>query len=123
MLTVGYFFINFGIFFLFVILLMLLGYFFQYHFFKTIKSKKISLTLLLESFGVGTVIFIFYSYLIIDLFKSFNFFINYLPLVVFVVLNLFYISYNYKYKSKKSFKDLYVKTVHLIPVLAPGFSL
>ena len=107
MITIGFFFINFGIFFFFVILLTLLGYFFQYHLFNTFKSKKISLTILLESFGVGTVIYIFYSYFIIDFYKSFNFFFNYLPLIVIVILNLFYICIFYKFKSKKNFKDLF----------------
>ena len=107
MITIGFFFINFGIFFFFVILPTLLGYFFQYHLFNTFKSKKISLTILLESFGVGTVIYIFYSYFIIDFYKSFNFFFNYLPLIVIVILNLFYICIFYKFKSKKNFKDLF----------------
>ncbi|MFX0186731.1 MAG: hypothetical protein ACFE8A_03245 [Candidatus Hodarchaeota archaeon] len=107
MITIGFFFINFGIFFFFVILLTLLGYFFQYHLFNTFKSKKISLTILLESFGVGTVLYIFYSYFIIDFYKSFNFFFNYLPLIVFVILNLFYICIFYKFKSEKNFKDLF----------------
>ncbi|MFX1393681.1 MAG: hypothetical protein ACFFAH_08905 [Promethearchaeota archaeon] len=107
MFTVGFFFITFGIFFLFVILLMLVGYFFQYHLFKTFKSKKVSLTIIFESFGVGTVLYIFYSYLIIDFCKSFNFLINYLPLIVFVVVNLFYICLIYKFKTKKSLKNLF----------------
>jgi len=110
MLTIGFFFLTFGIFFLFVILLTIFGYFIQYHLFKTFKSKKLSLTLFFESFGVGVVIYIFYSYFIIDFLKSFNFFFNFIPLVVFDIANIFY--YFYKFKSEKSLKDFFINFKH-----------
>ena len=106
MLTIGFFFLNFGIFFLFVLLLIILGYFFQYHLFKSFKSKKITLTIILESFGVGTVLFIFYSFLIIDFYKSFNFLFIYLPLIIFDLVNLFYICFIYKFRSNKRLTEL-----------------
>ena len=90
MLTIGFFFLTFGIFFLFVILLTIFGYFIQYNLFKTFKSQKFSLTLFFESFGVGVVIYIFYSYFIIDFLKSFNFFFNFILLVIFDIANILF---------------------------------
>jgi len=107
MLTIGFFFLTFGIFVLFFILLSIFGYFLQFHIFKVFRNSKFSLTILLESFGIGTVIYIFYSYFIIDFNLSFNFLVNYLPIIIFDVANLLYITYKYKFKSKKSLKDFF----------------
>lgn len=99
MLTIGYFFVSFGIFLLFTFLITLLGYFFQYHLFSSFKLKKISLTIILESFGIGTALFIFYSYFIIDFLKSFTFFTIYLPLLIFDIINLLYFLHKNDYFS------------------------
>lgn len=93
MLTIGYFLLSCGIFLLFAFLITLLGYFFQYHLFSSFKLKKASLTIVLESFGIGTALFIFYSYFIIDFLKSFTFFTIYLPLIIFDCINLLYFLY------------------------------
>jgi len=108
MLSFGYFFISLGIFLIFVILLTIFGYFFQYHFFSKFRSKKISLTTGLESFGVGTGLFIFYSYFIIDIIRLFNFYTIYLPLIIFDTLNIAYIIYKYKNLSKDKTKKFFI---------------
>ena len=82
MLTIGYFFLCFGIFLIFTILLTFFGYFIQYYLFPRFRTKNFSLLIFLESFGVGTAIFIFYSYFILD-FSLFNFYTIYLPLIIF----------------------------------------
>ena len=90
MITLGYFFLSLGIFAIFTTLITLLGYFIQYHLFSSFKLKKITLTIILESFGIGTAVFIFYSYFIIDFLRSFTFFTIYLPLLIFDMINLLY---------------------------------
>jgi len=107
MLSVGYFLISGGIFLIFGSLIILLGYFFQYHLFSEFKSKKISISIILESFGVGTGLFIFYSYFIIDFIRLFNFYTIYLPLIIFDTLNIAYIIYKYKNLLKENTKKFF----------------
>jgi len=107
MLSVGYFLISGGIFLIFGSLIILLGYFFQYHLFSEFKSKKISISIILESFGVGTGLFIFYSYFIIDFIRLFNFYTIYLPLIIFDTLNIVYIIYKCKNLLKENTKKLF----------------
>ena len=86
MIIIGFFLLSLGIFFIFMVLITLLGYFFQYSLFKFFRAKKISLTIFLESFGVGTVVFIFYSYFIIDFVRVFNLFTIYFPLTFEIIM-------------------------------------
>ncbi len=109
MLTAGYFLISFCIFLIFSVLISLLGYFFQYYLFSKFKSKKISITLLLESFGAGIVLFIFYSYFIINLLKSFNFFTIYLPLIIFDFTSSLYYFYKHDCFSMEFLSKYIVK--------------
>ncbi len=88
MITIGFFLLGLSIFVIFFTLITLFGFFFQYHIFSIFKEKKFNLTILLESFGIGTLLFICYSYLIINFFRAFNFFTIYLPLIIFDILNL-----------------------------------
>ncbi len=110
MFILGYFFITFFIFILFSILLFLLGYFIQYYSFSSFRTRKIDLSTFLESFGIGTVIFIAYSYLIIDFFRFFNFLSMYLPLLVFDSLNMIIICYKkrngLKHEIIEKFKEI-----------------
>jgi hypothetical protein len=114
MITAGFFFLSFSIFLMFGVLITLLGYFFQCYLFKVFRLKKISLTILLESFGIGTVIFIFYSYFIIDFLRVFNFFTIYLPLVIFDSINLFYTFYKRKSFSKNNLQKFIEKSRNFI---------
>ena len=106
MLTIGYFLMAMGIFLIFSFLITLLGYIFQYYAFKQFKFKSISLTTFLESFGIGTALFIFYSYLIINFLRAFNLFSIYFPLIIFDSINLVYIIFKKNSKSKIVFKNL-----------------
>ena len=99
MLTIGYFLLSCGIFISFAFLITLLGYFIQYHLFSSFKLKKISLTIILESFGIGTALFILYSYFIIDFLRAFNFFTIYLPLLIFDIINMLYFWHKNDYFS------------------------
>ena len=110
MISAGFFLLSLGIFLVFIILITLLGYFFQFHLFKVIRTKRISLTILLESVGVGIVIFIFYSYLIIDFLKAFNFFTIYLPLIIFDSVNLLVILYKRKWFNKENYQNFIKRT-------------
>ncbi len=103
MITIGYFLISVGIFLVFSALISLMGYFFQYRLFSKFKSKKISLTILLESFGIGTVLFIFYSYLVIDFLRAFNFLTIYLPLIIFDSVNLIFLIFNNKLYLRENY--------------------
>ena len=114
MLTFGYFLLSFGIFLIFAILLTLLGYFFQYYIFPKFKTKKISLTIILESFGVGVVLFIYYAYFIIDFLRMFNFYTIYLPLIFFNSINVFYFFYKNNYFSGGNFRNLINKFYNLL---------
>ncbi len=110
MLVLGYFLITFFLFILFSVLLFLLGYFLQYYSFSSFRSKKIDLSNFLESFGVGTAIFIAYSYLIIDFLRLFTFLTIYLPLLVFDSLNVIILCKKKKVNLKlwiiKKYKDI-----------------
>lgn len=92
--------ISFLLFIVYVILLTGLGYFILYHTFSDFKSNKKTLNTFLESFGVGVVIYIFYSYLIIDLFKAFNFFTIYLPLLLIIAINILFLYFKNPQQSK-----------------------
>ncbi len=113
MIIVGFFLLSLGIFFIFMVLITLLGYFFQYSLFKFFREKKISLTLFLESFGVGTVVFIFYSYFIIDLVRVFNLFTIYFPLIIFDSVNLAYVVQKHKLLSKNNLQQFSQKLRNL----------
>ena len=114
MLTIGYFLLSCGIFLLFAFLITLLGYFFQYHLFSSFKLKKITLTIILESFGIGTAVFIFYSYFIIDFLRSFTFFTIYLPLLIFDMINLLYFLYKNDYFSVQVLNDVIARFQKLL---------
>ncbi|MFX1444101.1 MAG: hypothetical protein ACFFHV_11850 [Promethearchaeota archaeon] len=64
------------------------------------------MSIILESFGLGTVVFIFYSYFIIDFLRIFNFFTAYLPLILFDSMCLIYLYF----KSQTSIKNILIKT-------------
>ncbi len=113
MLTAGFFLLSSGIFFIFTILITLFGYFIQYHLFGEFKSKKFSLTIMLESFGIGTGLFIFYSYLIIDFIKIFNFYTVYLPLIVFDGINMTYLIYKHRNLLRESTNKFFTATIQL----------
>ena len=105
MIIIGFFLLSLGIFIIFMVLITLLGYFFQYSLFKFFRAKKISLTIFLESFGVGTVVFIFYSYFIIDFVKVFNLFTIYFPLIIFDSVSLTYVIQKHKLLSKSNLQQ------------------
>ena len=114
MTAIGYFFLSLIIFIVFTTFITIFGYFLQYHLSKVFKSNKISLTILLESFGVGTVLFICYSYLIIDFLKIFNFYTIYLPLILFDAVNIIYYLYKNRSLSKENFQEFIDKINNLI---------
>ena len=107
MFTLGFFLLTSGIFLVFFILITIFGYFFQYHIFKTFKSKKFSLAILLESFVVGTAIYIFYSYITIDFRLPFSFILNYLPIIIFDAINVAYFIWGLKHKDRKELKEIF----------------
>ena len=114
MLTIGYFLLSCGIFLLFAFLITVLGYFIQYHLFSSFKLKKISLTIILESFGIGTALFIFYSYFIIDFLRSFTFFTIYLPLLIFDMINLLYFMHKNDYFTLQVLSKVITKIQKLL---------
>jgi len=107
MFTLGFFLLTSGIFIIFCGLLTTFGYFIQYHISKRFKSKKLSLAILLESFGVGTAIYIFYSYITIDFRLPFSFILNYLPIIIFDAINVVYFIWVLKHKDRKELKDIF----------------
>lgn len=89
MITFGFLIISIGIFALFSIQIILLGFFFQYF---VLKKSGFDIPHLLISFGVGYVLYVIYSYLVIDFFRFFNVLTIYLPLTLFnLILSCYFI--------------------------------
>ena len=112
MISVGYFLLSCSIFLIFTSLITIFGYFFQYYIFSGFKSKKVSLGILLESFGIGTGLFILYSYFIIDTIKLFNFFTIYLPLIIFDGICFLYFIWNNRKIIIKDKFQIFIKNFH-----------
>ena len=83
MIEFGFFLVSLEIFLLFLIQLILFGYFILYFLFPGVREESVNLKLILKSFGVGSVALMIYSYLIIDFYRFFHFFSIYLPIVFF----------------------------------------
>jgi len=105
MITYVYFLISSGIFLLFFILLTLMGYFIQRIIFSKFRMQKINLNIILESFGLGTVIFIIISYILNVFFRIFNFYVIYLPIIIFDSLNIIYLYYKKRIELNFNIKD------------------
>ncbi len=84
MITVLEFIIIISIFTIFFLFYFLIGYFMLFWINKDFRNRKLSLRILLESFGIGMIGFISYSYFI-EISIGFNFLTIIIPLSIFII--------------------------------------